>query len=96
MADSDRCSRYFEKFDYPMLKFDYPMLWLNYEDKMDELRNRFLTIASILFAVQVGIFALIVDKIILTEAKNGTLESRHFIAGIVLIIFSVIILLFLH
>jgi hypothetical protein len=39
---------------------------------MDELRNRFLTIASILFAVQVGILALMVDKIALLEKEALT------------------------
>ena len=57
---------------------------------MDELRNRFLTIASILFAVQVGILAFMVDKIALLEKEaltpplmeNETSTPLPFIVGL--------------
>jgi hypothetical protein len=81
---------------------DHPALWLNYEDKMDELRNRFLTIASILFAVQVGVFALMVDKIVLIENEivsdqGGEISTLlPFITGILLIVFSFLTLMFLR
>ncbi len=59
-------------------------LWLNYENKMDQLRNSFITIASILFAVHSGVFALIIEKIL-----NGSLLSL-----IMLMILSILILVF--
>jgi hypothetical protein len=63
-------------------------LWLNYENKMDELRGRFLTIASILVAVQFGIFALMLDKIVLSES----LPFLAFLGGILLLITLIITL----
>jgi hypothetical protein len=84
-------------------KLDYSALWLNYENKMDELRNRFLTITSILFAVQIGILALLVDKIILLEKDtltsfvNDELSTPlPFITGILLIVFSILTARFLY
>jgi hypothetical protein len=46
---------------------DYLTLWLSYESKIEELRNRFFTIAGLLFTLQSGIFALMLDKIFLSD-----------------------------
>jgi hypothetical protein len=67
-------------------------LWLNYEDKIDALRSHFLTIAALLFALQSGIFALILDKIFLSDKTLSPFLALR--AEIVLIILSVLLLAF--
>ena len=66
-------------------------LWLNLENKLDELRSRFLTIASLLFTLQSGIFALMLDKIFLTDTPPALAAS----AEVLLIVLSVLGFIFL-
>ena len=73
------------------LRLDPLTLWLNYENKIDELRSRFLTIASLLFTLQSGIFALMLDKIFLSD-KPSLLALP---AEIFLVIISVLTLVLL-
>ena len=59
--------------DY-LTQSDYLTLWLNYEDKIDELRSRFLTLAGLLFALQSGIFSLMLDKIYLSDKSSSSVS----------------------
>ena len=51
-------------------QLNYLTLWLNYEKKIDDLKGHFLTFAGLLFALQSGIFALMLDKIFLSEKQS--------------------------
>ena len=79
---------------------DYLRLWLNYEDKMDELRSSFLTVAGLLFTLQSVIFALMLDKIFLRERRpetsipQATTAILTLYAEYILMILSVLILIF--
>lgn len=70
---------------------DYLTLWLNYENKIEALRSRFLTIAGLLFTLQSGVFVLLVDKI----ADDKGFSWSLFSAEILLVIISMIIYRFL-
>jgi hypothetical protein len=59
-------------------------LWLNYENKIGELRSHFLTIAGLLFTLQSAIFVLMMDKIFLDEPKNLQAASQAKCALIIL------------
>ena len=67
-------------------------LWLNYENKQDQLRSQFLTIAGLLFALQSAIFVLMLDKIILSDKALNTAQTSQ--AKDTLIVLSVLILIF--
>ena len=70
---------------------DYLTLWLNYEAKIDALRSSFLTIAGILFALQSGVFVLMLDKLFDTEE----LSLRLFLLDITIASISILIWKFL-
>ena len=72
-------------------RLDELTLWLNYENKIDELRSRFLTIAGLLFTLQSGIFALMLDKIFLSDNRPSLALS----AEVYLVILSILTLIFL-
>jgi hypothetical protein len=71
-------------------KLDPLTLWLNYENKMEELRTSFLTIAGLFFTVQSGIFVVMVDKIFLSEKETLLL----LFPGIMLILLSILVFIF--
>lgn len=70
------------------MQLDQLTLWLNFENKMDGLRSRFLAIASILFTLQSGAFALMLDKVFFNSFQCLSAE-------ILLIILSLLVLIFL-
>jgi uncharacterized membrane protein len=71
---------------------NYLTLWLNYENKIEDIRSRFLIIAGLLFTLQSGIFALMLDKILLNEKfRDKSLLWRAFLVEIILIALSILI-----
>jgi hypothetical protein len=73
-------------------ELDYLTLWLNYENKLDELRGRFVTIAGLLFTVQAGVFVLMLDKIFDVD----DLSWRLILADTIIVVISILTCILLH
>jgi hypothetical protein len=67
-------------------ELDYLTLWLNYENKLDELRGHFLTIAGLLFTVQAAVFVLMLDKIFDVD----DLSWRLILADTIVVVISIL------
>jgi hypothetical protein len=67
-------------------ELDYLTIWLNYENKLDELRGRFLTIAGLLFTTQAGVFVLMLDKIFDIDDLSWCL----ILADIIIVVISIL------